>query len=245
MHEVDQNGPENGDLKAGQARPIPASGVDRNGQKDEKLMAGLVRPVLMSAGLFFLVTGLAYPILTCGVATLLFPHQARGSLVTKDGNIIGAAYIGQSFVRPEYFHPRPSVTTGPDPKDPSKSIPQPYNAGNSGASNLGPTNKSLIETVKDRVEAYRKENRLAPDDLVPVDAVTASASGLDPDISVANAKLQARRVAMARGMSPEQVSQLIDHQTTTAQFGLLGHSRLNVLELNLALDKATSGPAAK
>jgi potassium-transporting ATPase KdpC subunit len=245
MREVDQDGPENGDLIAGPARHSPTREVDRNGREDEKLMTGLARPVLMSAGLFLLVTGLGYPIVTTGVAALLFPHQSRGSLVTRDGNTIGSAIIGQSFAKPDYFHPRPSVTTGPDPKDPSKSIDQPYNAANSGASNLGPTSKSLIDTVKGRAEAYRQENGLAQDEAVPVDAVTASASGLDPDISVANARLQAKRVALARGIPAEQVSRLIEQQTIAPQLGFLGNSRVNVLELNLALDKAAPRPAAK
>jgi K+-transporting ATPase ATPase C chain len=182
------------------------------------------------------ITGLGYPLLTTGVAEILFHHQAEGSIITERGVAVGSELIGQLFTKPEYFHPRPSVTTAPDPKDPSKTIDQPYNAANSGASNLAPTSKKLVDEVTSRVAVYRKENGLEPNEPVPVDAVTASASGLDPDISVANARLQAKRVAAARGIPEEQVLALLNEHTQGPQYGVLGYPRVNVLELNIALD---------
>jgi potassium-transporting ATPase KdpC subunit len=205
---------------------------------------GLIRPVLVSAGLYCLIAGLAYPLATTGVAAVLFPHQAGGSLIVQDGQVIGSALIGQVFTKPEDFHPRPSVTTGPDPKNPNDSILQPYNAANSGASNLGPDSKTLIQAVKNRVIAYRQENGLTDDTPVPVDAVTSSGSGLDPDISIANARLQAKRVAHARHIPVQQVLGLIGHEAHGPQYGVLGNLDINVLELNLALDKMAPLPAA-
>ena len=197
---------------------------------------GLARPVLVSSVFFMVVTGIAYPLATTGVAQLLFHRQAQGSLVERGGHMVGSSVIGQDFTKPEYFHPRPSVTTGPDPKDASKTVNQPYNAASSGASNLGPLSKTLIDQVTARAVVYRKDNGLAPNAPVPVDAVTASASGLDPDISVANAKLQIERVAKARGVSADQISTLLAQQTSQRQLGVLGDPRVNVLQLNLALD---------
>jgi potassium-transporting ATPase KdpC subunit len=208
------------------------------------VLQGLVRPVLVSSVFFMLVSGIGYPLLTTGVAQLLFHDQSEGSMIARDGQIVGSAVIGQDFIKPDYFHPRPSATTGPDPSDSSKSVDQPYNAALSGASNQGATSKKLIEQVKARVAAYRQENGLADDARVPVDAVTASASGLDPDISVANAKLQADRVAKARGLSGQQVSALIDQNTSQRQLGMLGEPRVNVLQLNLALDARSAKPTA-
>ena len=205
--------------------------------------AGLVRPVLVSSLLFMLVTGLAYPLATTGVANLLFPTQAGGNLIGSHGKAVGSAVIGQDFQRPDYFHPRPSATLGADPAAPDKTIDQPYNAASSGASNLGPTSKKLVDQVTARVAAYRHDNALAADAPVPVDAVTASGSGLDPDISVANARLQAARVARLRKLPLERVQQLVASQTTPRQLGLLGEPRVNVLRLNLALD-ALSSPAS-
>lgn len=201
----------------------------------------VVRPMFVSAILFMVVTGIAYPLVTTGVAGLLFPERAQGSLIVRNGRAIGSRLIGQYFTKPEYFHGRPSVTSGPDPVDPSKTIEQPYNAASSGASNQGAISKKLLAAVAVRAKAYRDENGLAPDAPVPVDAVTASGSGLDPDISVANAKLQAARVAKARGLAKERVLALVDRTTTAPQFGILGDPRVNVLDLNLALDAA--GPA--
>lgn len=212
----------------------------------EPLLRGLARPALVSAVFFMLVTGLGYPLVTTGLAQVLFHQQARGSLVERNGVTIGSSLIGQNFTQPGYFHPRPSATTGPDPKDPSQSISVPYNAELSGASNYGPTSKKLIDQVRDRVRAYRDENGLAADAAVPVDAVTASASGLDPDISLTNARLQAPRIAKARGVSTQQVEALIDERASPRQLGVLGDPRANVLALNLALDAlAPQSRAAK
>lgn len=204
------------------------------------LFKGMARPAIVSSVFFMLLTGLAYPMFTTGVANLLFPNQAQGSLIERNGVIIGSAQIGQDFTRPEYFHPRPSATLGPDPADASKSISAPYNAGLSGASNHGPTNKKLVDAVAARVAAYRAENGLASDAPVPVDAVTASASGLDPNISIANAKLQAARVAKQRNLPESQVQQLLTANIVDRDLGVLGEPRINVLQLNLALDALRS-----
>ncbi|KVD53808.1 potassium-transporting ATPase subunit C [Burkholderia ubonensis] len=199
---------------------------------------GLVRPVIASSVLFMLVTGLAYPLVTTGVANVLFPSQARGSLIVRDGVTVGSAVIGQSFARPEYFHPRPSATVGTDPADPAKTVDQPYNAAGSGASNQGAASKKLLADIAARVRAYRQENGLAHDAPVPVDAVTASASGLDPEISIANARLQAARVAKARSVAPDRVTALVDRVAAPRQLAVLGEPRVRVLELNMALDRA-------
>ena len=200
------------------------------------LFKGLLRPVLVAAVFFMLLTGLAYPLATTVLANLLFPFQAQGSLVQRDGVVVGSALIGQSFSRPEYFQGRPSMTLGSDPLDPSKSVPQPYNAGASGASNLGPTNQKLVDSVAARVSAYRQLNCLAADMPVPVDAVTASASGLDPHISLANAQLQLNRVARLRNLPLADLQALLQDHSESRTFGLLGEPRVNVLQLNLALD---------
>jgi K+-transporting ATPase ATPase C chain len=205
-------------------------------RQESPVMAGLVRPVLISAVFFMVVTGLLYPLLTTIVSELLFHRQAQGSIITEKGVGVGSAIIGQWFTKPEYFHPRPSVTTGTDPNDSSKTVDQPYNAANTSGSNLGSTSKKLVDAVAGRVDVYRKENGLGSTDPVPVDAVTASGSGLDPDISVANARIQAKRVAAARGIPEQQVITLLDTHTHGTQFGVLGYPRLNVLEVNLALD---------
>jgi len=173
------------------------------------------------------VTGIAYPLASTGIATVLFPRQAAGSLVRRGDAVLGSAVLGQDFKTPRYFHPRPSATSD-----------QPYNAASSGASNLGPTSAKLRDTVRDRVAAFRKENSLADNAPVPVDAVTASGSGLDPDISLANAHAQAARVAAARHLSLDEINTLIDRQTQGRQLALLGEPRVNVLALNLALDSA-------
>ena len=209
------------------------------------VMRGLARPVLVSAVFFMVVTGLAYPLLTTGVAQAVFGDQARGSLVERNGQAVGSAVIGQNFTRPEYFHPRPSATVGADPADPSKTVDQPYNAASSGASNQGAISKKLLDQVAARTEAYRKENGLPANASVPVDAVTASGSGLDPDISVANAQLQAARVAKARGVPAARVSTILEQQITPRQLGVLGDRRVNVLQLNLALDAALNAQPAR
>jgi K+-transporting ATPase ATPase C chain len=205
---------------------------------------GLVRPALTSALLFMVVTGLAYPLAVTGIAQLVFPKAANGSLLERGGTVIGSSLIGQMFTKPQYFHPRPSATTGTDPKDASKTVDQPYNAASSGASNLGPTSQKLMDEVAERAKAYRAENDLAPDQPVPVDAVTASGSGLDPDISLANARLQVKRIASARGMTEVQVEDFIDRHVTPRQGGLLGEPRVNVLGINLALDADLAKPSA-
>lgn len=203
----------------------------------------ILRPVLASAILFMLIMGIVYPLVTTAGAQLLFSHQANGSLMERNGHPVGSAILGQSFIRPDYFHGRPSVTSGSDPTDATKTVAQPYNAGLSAASNQGVLSKSLADAISERAKLYREENMLAPDAQVPVDAVTASASGLDPDISVANALLQVARVARARGMAAETVESLVRRQTRGPQIGVLGDPRVNVLELNLALDAASPRPA--
>lgn len=187
----------------------------------------IVRPVIVSALLFMAVTGIAYPLASTAIASVIFPRQASGDLVEKGRTIVGSAVLGQDFHSDRYFHPRPSATSD-----------QPYNAASSGASNLGATSTKLRDAVHERAVAFRKENGMAENAAVPVDAVTASGSGLDPDISLANAKAQAARVAGSRHLSREQVNALIDQQARGRQLGLLGEPRINVLALNLALDDA-------
>lgn len=193
--------------------------------KTQPLVKGLLRPVLVSAGFFLLLTGLGYPLATTLVANVMFPYQAQGSLIERDGLVIGSAVIGQHFSRPKYFQGRPSMTAD-----------KPYNAGSSGASNLGPTSQKLIDQVAQRAQDYRQLNGLAPDALVPVDAVTASASGLDPHISVANAQLQVARVARLRKVPEAELMKQVQAHTEQRTLGLLGEPRVNVLQLNLALD---------
>ena len=200
----------------------------------------LVRPVLVSTVFFMLLTGLAYPLATTAAANLLMPWRAQGSLIQRGGVVVGSAVLGQQFNRPEYFHPRPSATTGTDPADASKTVDQPYNAALSGASNFGPTNRKLIDEVTERVKAYREENGLAANAQVPVDAVTASASGLDPDISLANAQIQLKRVAATRHLPYDEVLRLLQANTSGRLLGLLGEPHVNVLQLNLALDEHAS-----
>ncbi|MFZ0620461.1 MAG: K(+)-transporting ATPase subunit C [Pseudolabrys sp.] len=182
---------------------------------------------------FTIITGLAYPFAMTGLASVLFPSQASGSLIEKDGKVIGSALIGQVFADDKYFHGRPSATNAPDPKDSTKTVDAPYNAINSMGSNLGPTSKALAERVKGDVETLKKEN---PSAAVPVDLVTTSGSGLDPDISPAAALFQVPRVAKARNLPEERVRALVEAQVEGRTFGLLGEPRVNVLKLNLALD---------
>jgi K+-transporting ATPase ATPase C chain len=183
------------------------------------------------------ITGLVYPLAITGIAQVTFPRQAQGSLIEKDGKVIGSELIGQQFTSDKYFHGRLSATTAPDPKDPSKSVEATYNAANSGGSNLGPTSKALAERVKTDVDKLKAEN---PKAAVPVDLVTTSASGLDPDISPDAAYFQAPRVAKARGLGEAQVRDLVAAHVAGRTLGLLGEPRVNVLELNLALDALKS-----
>jgi K+-transporting ATPase ATPase C chain len=193
------------------------------------------RPAIVLLFAFTLITGLLYPLAMTGVSGVIFPHQARGSLIEKDGRVIGSDLIGQLFTSDRYFHGRPSATLGPDPNDPSKTTSVPYNAANSMGSNLGPTNKALIERVTGDVEKLKQENPLAQ---VPIDLVTTSGSGLDPHISPAAAYFQVPRIAKARNM-PENILQgLVAEHIEGRTLGLFGEPRVNVLELNLALDKA-------
>jgi potassium-transporting ATPase KdpC subunit len=194
-----------------------------------------IRPAIVFIIALTLITGLIYPLVMTGIAGVLFPYQAQGSLIEKDGKVVGSALIGQDFESDRYFHSRPSATTAPDPKDPSKTVAAPYNAVNSMGSNLGPTNKALIDRVTADVQKLRAENPSVP---VPVDMVTTSGSGLDPHISPKAAFFQVPRVARARNMSEDSVRQLVGEQIEGRTLGLFGEPRVNVLALNLALDRA-------
>jgi K+-transporting ATPase ATPase C chain len=194
-----------------------------------------IRPAIILLLALTLITGLAYPLAMTAIAGVIFPKQAEGSLIEKDGKVVGSALIGQEFKDDKYFHGRPSATTAPDPNDSSKSVPAPYNAANSGGSNLGPTSKALNDRVKEDVEKLRSENPSMP---VPVDLVTTSASGLDPDISPEAALFQVPRVAKARSLPEDKVRELVTDNTQGRLGGLLGEPRVNVLALNLALDAA-------
>ena len=191
------------------------------------------RPAIIILVALTLITGLVYPLVMTGIAGVIFPYQAQGSLIEKDGKVIGSALIGQVFAGDKYFHGRPSATNTPDPKDATKTIDAPYNAINSMGSNLGPTSKALVDRVKADVETLKKEN---PSAAVPIDLVTTSGSGLDPDISPAAALFQAPRVAKARSLPEARVRALVEGQVEGRTFGLLGEPRVNVLKLNLALD---------
>jgi potassium-transporting ATPase KdpC subunit len=194
-----------------------------------------IRPAILVLVVLTLITGLAYPLAMTGIAGVIFPKQAQGSLIEKDGKVIGSELIGQEFKEDKYFHGRPSATVAPDPTDPSKTVPAPYNAANSGGSNLGPTSKALADRVKEDVEKLKAEN---PNAAVPVDLVTTSGSGLDPDISPEAALFQVPRVAKARSLPEDRVRQLVTENTKGRLAGLLGEPRVNVLVLNLALDAA-------
>ncbi len=200
-----------------------------------------LRPAVTSVLVFILLTGLLFPFAIYGAARVLFPKQAAGSLIEKDGKVIGSELIGQNFAKPEYFHPRPSAAGNG------------YDAANSSGTNLGATSDKLIngihkktadgkddpgnfDGVGDLAKAYRAENGLTPNTPVPADAVTRSASGLDPHISVENALLQVNRVAKARKLAADAVRKIVDNTSEGRTFGLLGESRVNVLHLNLALD---------
>jgi potassium-transporting ATPase KdpC subunit len=193
-----------------------------------------IRPAIVLLVALTLITGLAYPLAMTGIAGAIFPSQAQGSLIERDGKVIGSALIGQQFTSDKYFHGRPSATLGPDPQDPTKTVSVPYNAVNSMGSNLGPTNRALIDRVKGDVDRLKQENPAAP---VTIDQVTTSASGLDPDITPQDAQFQLPRVAKARNLPEDQLTQLVGDHTEGRLFGILGEPRVNVLELNLALDR--------
>ena len=195
-----------------------------------------IRPAVVLLIALTLITGLGYPLAMTGVAQAIFPKQAQGSLVERDGKVVGSALIGQEFTGERYFHGRPSATTAPDPNDASKTIAAPYNAANSSGSNLGPTSKALIDRVKADLDKLRAEN---PSAAVPIDLVTTSASGLDPDISPEAALFQVPRVAKARELPEARVRELVTVETKSRLAGLLGEPRVNVLALNLALDAAS------
>ena len=196
-----------------------------------------IRPAIVFVVALTIITGLIYPFVMTGVAGVIFPYHAQGSLVERDGKVVGSALIGQEFTGDGYFHGRPSATVAPDPNDASKTVPAPYNAANSGGSNLGPTNNVLIERVQGDVDKLKQENPSAP---VPIDRVTTTGSGLDPDISPAAALFQVPRVAKARNMPEDRVRRLVDEHVEGRTFGLLGEPRVNVLALNLALDRAAA-----
>jgi K+-transporting ATPase ATPase C chain len=194
-----------------------------------------IRPAIILLLALTLITGLGYPLALTAISGAIFPRQAQGSLIERDGKVIGSALIGQEFKSDKYFHGRPSATTAPDPADSSKTVPAPYNAANSGGSNLGPTSKALSDRVKEDVEKLKAENPSMP---VPLDLVTTSGSGLDPDISPEAATFQAPRVAKARNMAEGKIRDLIAQNTKPRLLGTIGEPRVNVLALNLALDAA-------
>jgi K+-transporting ATPase ATPase C chain len=187
-----------------------------------------LRPALLVAVVFTVICGLIYPMVATAIGQVAFNDKANGSLIERGGVVVGSKLIGQSFSAPKYFHPRPSAAGSG------------YDGSASSGSNYGPTNPDFLAAVADRVAAYRTENRLSDTTLVPVDAVTASASGLDPDISIANARIQTARVATERGLTTEVVAALVDRYTDDRDLGVLGEPGVNVLELNLALDDLKS-----
>ncbi len=191
-------------------------------------LKGLVRqlrPALLVLVIMTALTGVIYPLAVTGVAQAAFKHKANGSLIRKDGRVVGSSLIGQTFADARYFHSRPSAAGAG------------YDGTSSSGSNLGPTNPALLDAVKQRVATYRAENGLSADVPVPADAVTASGSGLDPQISVANARLQAARVAKARGLTPDAVTKTINANTSARPLGVLGDPGVNVVLLNLSLDR--------
>jgi K+-transporting ATPase ATPase C chain len=192
-----------------------------------------IRPAMVFVIALMLITGLAYPLAVTGISQFMFPHQAEGSLIVRDGKVIGSALIGQEFTGDGYFHGRPSATTAPDPNDSTKTVPAPYNAANSGGSNLGPTNQALVDRVREGVDKLKAQNPGAP---VPIDLVTTSGSGLDPDISPEAAYFQLPRIAKARNLSEDRLRRLVAERIGGRLSGLIGEPRVNVLALNLALD---------
>lgn len=198
-----------------------------------------IRPAIMMILVMTLITGILYPLAMTGIAQSIFPYQANGSLIRQNGKVIGSELIGQNFTTPRYFHGRPSATNAPDTKDPTKTVDAPYNAANSSGSNLGPTSKALVDRVKKDAAALQAENPAAP---VPVDLVTTSASGLDPDITPEAALFQIPRIAQARGLSEDQLRQLVETHIDGRLAGVIGEPHVNVLRLNLALDAMQARP---
>ncbi|HSX26980.1 MAG TPA: K(+)-transporting ATPase subunit C [Chlamydiales bacterium] len=196
-----------------------------------KLFIHSLKPAFLSLLLLSLILGLIYPLFMTAIGELFFHKETNGSLLSRDGKIIGSQWIAQNFTRAEYFHPRPSSAGDKG-----------YDAANSSASNLGPTSQKLIDTLRERAAAYRVENNLAPDAPIPAEAVTASGSGLDPHISPANALLQANRIATARGFPIEKLKEMIEEYTEKPMLGFLGEKKINVLRLNLALDHLSALP---
>jgi K+-transporting ATPase ATPase C chain len=196
-----------------------------------------IRPALLMIVVMTILTGLIYPLAMTGAAGVLFPKQAKGSLIERDGHVIGSQWIGQNFTSDKYFHGRPSATSDTDPQDSTKTVPAPYNAANSSGSNNGPTSQALADRVKEESQRLAAENPGVP---IPVDLVTTSASGLDPDLTPAGALFQVPRVAKARGLSEVKVKALVEAQTSGRFLGVLGEPHVNVLELNLALDRLAS-----
>jgi potassium-transporting ATPase KdpC subunit len=192
-----------------------------------------IRPALVMIVLFSILTGLLYPLAVTGIAQIALPNQANGSLIQKNGVVVGSALIGQWFKSDKYFHPRPSATSGADPNDATKTVDSPYNAANSSGSNLGPTSQKLVDRVKGAVDAW---HAMAGNGLVPADAVMTSASGLDPDVSPETALGQVAAVAKARGLPEDKVRALVESAIDGRALGLIGEPRVNVLRLNLALD---------
>src|SRR5208283_643582 len=205
-----------------------------SGLKGDDPMLQHIRPAVVLLVLFSALTGLVYPLVVTGVAQFALPRQANGSLIEKNGVVVGSALIGQNFKSDRYFHPRPSATTDTDPNDATKTIDAPYNAANSSGSNLGPTSQKLVDRVKASVEAWRA---VAGPGAVPADAVTTSASGLDPDVSPETALGQVPSVAKARGLDEAHVRQLVEASVERPLLGLIGQPRVNILRLNLALDE--------
>lgn len=196
-----------------------------------------IRPAITLFIGLTIITGLIYPLAMTGIAGMIFPHQAQGSLIERNGTVIGSELIGQAFTGERYFHGRPSATLGPDPADSSKTVPAPYNAANSMGSNLGPTNKALVERVQADVKKLKQENPRMP---VPIDLVTTTGSGLDPDISPEAALFQVPRVAKARNVPEAQLRELVNRHVQGRVLGIFGEARVNVLALNFALDQAAA-----
>ena len=196
-----------------------------------------IRPAIVFILALTLITGLVYPLAMTGIAQVIFPYRAQGSMIERSGTVVGSELIGQQFTSDNYFHGRPSATNTPDPNDSTKTVDAPYNAANSGGSNLGPTNKALIDRISSDVEKLKAEN---PSGNVPIDLITTSGSGLDPDISPEAALFQVPRVAKARNLPEERIRQLVEQHVEGRTLGLFGEPRVNVLRLNLALDEAAS-----